>query len=140
VVTNLNADKLDGLSSADFARAGSGGSGGDAETLDGLDSTAFARSTMKTGTIVSGAASLDTSINMFVAKAVCPSGTVRTGGGAYAAGVTAMTSIPDGTLGWKAIGQFDAKAYVICLSPSGANIPGATALDAVAVYKELNRK
>jgi hypothetical protein len=117
VVTNLNADKLDGISSGSFAR-----------------------NSMVTGVIRSGSAHLDEELNMYVATATCPEGTVRTGGGGYTTGIVAAASAPepDG-LGWTVVGQFDARAYAVCLSPNGKAIPGAVSAavedDVVTAFK-----
>src|SRR4051794_27429711 len=48
-VTNLSADRLDGLSSGSFLR--STGKAADADKLDGLDSSVFARANGKTGVV-----------------------------------------------------------------------------------------
>src|SRR4051794_29522720 len=69
-VTNLSADRLDGLSSGSFLR--STGKATDADKLDGLNSTSFARTTGKTGVVLAA------DVNQ---AAHCPSGTVLTGGG-----------------------------------------------------------
>jgi hypothetical protein len=114
-----------------------------ADKLDGLHATSFARSTMKTGVIVSGSAHLDTATNFYVATATCPEGTLRTGGGSQIASSTVYASVPEGDRSWTVVGLYDARAYAICLSPSGESIPGATSMttrDVLAAAKQVADK
>ena len=114
-----------------------------ADKLDGLHATSFARSTMKTGVIVSGTARLDTETNFYVATATCPEGTLRTGGGSHIASSTVYASAPEGDRGWTVIGLYDARAYAICLSPSGSAIPGASSMstgDVLTTFKKFVNK
>ena len=122
-VTNLSADRLDGLSSASFLR--SNGKAADADKLDGISSTSFARTSGKTGVVMA------TDVDL---AARCPSGTVLTGGGGLGMGsFTLAYSGPDMTddgsfvpNSWIAIdpaGQ--AISWAVCYSPSGAAIKGA---------------
>lgn len=117
-----------------------------ADKLDGLDSSSFARSTGKTGTIWSDGgiwADLDEDgfADALLAFAVCPSGTVLTGGGgeddtpggtlwlseAIDTGVWAVSSstapasatVPDGTP------SDEIFAAAQCYNPKGA-VPGAS--------------
>jgi hypothetical protein len=122
-VTNLSADRLDGLSSGSFLR--STGKAVDADKLDGLNSTSFARTSGKTGVVV--AADVDQA-------AYCPAGTVLTGGGGLGMGsMTLFYSGPemkaDGTFApnsWMAIDPMGgAVSWAVCYSPSGAAIKGA---------------
>ena len=73
-VTNLSADKLDGLSSGSFLR--STGKAADADKVDGVHASSFARTSAKSG-VVTHAGYDD------YRGAVCPAGTVVTGGGGY---------------------------------------------------------
>jgi hypothetical protein len=114
-----------------------------ADKLDGLHATSFARSTMKTGVIVSGSPHLDTETGFYVATATCPEGTLRTGGGSHIASSTVYASAPEGDRGWTVIGLFDARAYAICLSPSGSDIPGASTMstqDVLTTFKRFANK
>jgi hypothetical protein len=131
-VTNLSADKLDGLSSGSFLR--STGKAADADKLDGLSSGSFARSTGKTGVVVASAVDR---------AARCPSGTVLTGGGGLALGSLSLAySGPDLTdqlefvpSSWIAIDPAGgALSWAVCYSPSGAAIKGAAS---TATLKKL---
>jgi hypothetical protein len=102
-----------------------------ADKLDGHSSGSFARSTGKTGTI----AVLD-------GVALCPAGTVVTGGGGVPQASTdgisySARAITDGgkTLnGWDAFATNDGSIIVIaeCYSPSGKAIPGSIEAGAAA--------
>ena len=126
-VTNLNADKIDGLDSTSFLR--STGKAADANLLDGKDSTAFALRAGRTATV----SDPDPSDPW---GPVCPTGTVSTGGGGGGGGAVMYsgTDFDDDESGnavpipnsWVVI---DTAGYVVgsqvtCYSPSGAAIPG----------------
>lgn len=110
-VRNLNADRLDGLSAGSFARAGG-----------------------KTGFFVSTAAADDADGNgvndIYVALAVCPPGTQRTGGGVqnFSIGQVLVNS-PDTGHSWVVgvigdnVNEIDAsniEARVVCYNPRGS--------------------
>lgn len=128
-VAYLNADRLDGLSSESFlpktAKAA------DAEKVDGINGASLALTTGRTGLIFGSATDPDG----FVNTAVCPAGTVATGGGGASLGDGSLTySGPDfndtsGALtpnSWFTDSS-DATviAWVTCYSPRGG-VPGAT--------------
>jgi hypothetical protein len=84
---------------------------------------------MTTGVIKSGSARLDTDLNLYVATATCPEGTLRTGGGSYIVSSTVYASAPEADgRSWTVIGLYDARAYAVCLSPTGSAIPGAVSM------------
>jgi hypothetical protein len=122
-VTNLSADRLDGLSSGSFLR--STGKSVDADKLDGLNSTSFARTSGKTGVVLAA------DVNQ---AAHCPSGTVLTGGGgislsAYQLAYTGPDStdtafVPNSWITLDSAGG-DSYSFAVCYSPSGAAIKGA---------------
>ena len=122
-VTNLSADKLDGLSSGSFLR--STGKAADADKLDGLNSTSFARTSGKTGVVLADDVNL---------AAHCPSGTVLTGGGGISLSTNQLAYTgPDSTdtafvpNSWITFdsGFGDSYSFAVCYSPTGAAIKGA---------------
>jgi hypothetical protein len=127
VVTNLNADKLDGLTGTSFLRSTS--KAVDADKVDGLDSTAFAKAALTTGTIAHDG-------YYDGLGAVCPTGSKFVGGGGYMPGVDDFvwysgpdwnadteTLIPNS---WIVIGNHGVgTSNVTCLRPSGGAIAGA---------------
>jgi hypothetical protein len=132
-VTNLSADRLDGLSSASFLR--STGKAADADKLDGLNSSSFARITGKTGTVVSEFPNW---------AATCPAGTVVTGGGGLASDPLIYsgpdiaedeTFVPNT---WLALSNEGAYSFATCYSPSGKAIAGS--LTGSAAQLKLNGK
>ena len=141
-IAQLNADKLDGLSSADFVKQGTPLN---AATLDGLSSESF----VKTGTVPVGgvgrvsAAGTATDLtgngvaDSVIAAAYCPAGSSPSGGGGLDATSTgyllATTPTSDGR-GWLfAVGitessgdtTGDTTTYAMCWGPSGK--PAGTA-------------
>jgi hypothetical protein len=134
-VTNLSADRLDGLSSASFLR--STGKAADAEKVDGINGASLALTTGRTGVITGSATDADG----LASTAWCPAGTVSTGGGGFVVDQgTVDYSGPDyqmsGTLipnSWY-FGAFDPATgqgvptvgYVVCYNPRGA-VLGASA-------------
>ena len=125
-VTNLSADRLDGLSSGSFLRTT--GKAADANLLDGVNSTSFARTSGKTGTIAHNG-------YWDGVGAKCPTGTVFASGGGYMPEMADFIyySGPDfnydtGALipnSWIVIGDYGiGVSNVTCYSPSGAAIPG----------------
>lgn len=109
-VTNLSADRLDGLSSGSFLRS--------------TAAAGFARTTGKTGIIIAPA--LDT-------MAKCPAHTIAVSGGGFAMGVSDYIwySGPgvDANFNpvantWKAVADGSTISWVSCYSPTGAAIPG----------------
>jgi hypothetical protein len=126
-VTNLNADKIDGLDSTSFLR--STGKAVDADKVDGYHASSFSMRSAKTGTIVH-----DGSIDYVGAK--CPTGTtISAAGGAPLYGYALAYSGPDwdATTGaiipnsWYVVDDqgYAGYAYVTCLNPSGGAVPGA---------------
>lgn len=107
-----------------------------ADKLDGLSSGSFARSTGKVGTI---AAVPDNENGNY--QAMCPSGTVVTGGGGVSTSglaISAKAVSPAGVLmnGWEAypvdINEEGFIVFAECYSPSGKSIPGSVESDAAA--------
>jgi hypothetical protein len=110
-VTRLNADLLDGLSSASFLRAN--GKAVDADKLDGVNSTAFALAGGQVGTIAT--------YGYITATAFCPAGTKLTGGGGLSVGGDMGMSAPDSEYydAWTVIGNGDVYALAQCWNPRG---------------------
>jgi hypothetical protein len=108
-----------------------------ADRLDGLSSGSFARSTGRTGTIAVAPRNL---AGMY--QAICPSGTVVTGGGGISkSGLTfsarAIDPVTSTTLnGWEAYpldsSEEDFIVIAECYSPSGKPVPGSLEADAAA--------
>lgn len=103
-----------------------------ADRLDGLDSTAFARSTGKTGYIIGYNEGFGD------ASATCPSGTQLTGGGGFAAGESNVLwqSAPDLSipLTWIASAtpsDEDLFVVAVCYNPKGS-VPGAASASSMA--------
>jgi hypothetical protein len=106
-----------------------------ADLLDGLDQTSLARASMRTGAGDVAATGSDTDgsggLDFFYAKATCPSGTQRTGGGIgdfTATGVTLWNG-PDVGNSWSVgvsvdetvdMDPTDVYASVVCLNPKGS--------------------
>lgn len=112
-----------------------------ADLLDGLDPTAFALTSGSTGYFQAASVGYDTDVNgvndVFIATAVCPAGTKRTGGGAIDFTITGVTFVnsPDTGNSWTVAvltdnatveDPTDVKATVVCYNPRGS-VPGATA-------------
>ncbi|GAB3685892.1 hypothetical protein [Angustibacter aerolatus] len=123
-VKNLSSDLLDGHSSSDFL--GRTAKAADADKVDGRSSTDFASAKGITGTVVASDAA-----------AVCPAGTVLTGGGGLAETGIALSG-PDTTEAgaivpntWLALAvssdETDVISLATCYSPLGKAIPGAIA-------------
>jgi hypothetical protein len=138
-VTNLSADRLDGLSSGSFLR--STGKAADANLLDGNDSTKFAMRSAKTGTIAHNG-------YWDGMGAKCPTGTVFVSGGGYMPEFADYIyySGPDftetGALipnSWIVMGDYGVGvSNVTCHSPSGASIPGvATSIDDTMGFDDM---
>lgn len=106
-----------------------------ADNLDGLDSTSFARTSGKFGEIDATGTAVDSDNNgktdTIVASATCPTGTQRSGGGAFD-GTTSgyiFLNAPDTNNSWTvAVGVDEATtedptkvtAAVVCYNPAGA--------------------
>jgi hypothetical protein len=129
-VTNLSADRLDGLSSTSFLR--STGKAADAEKVDGVNGASLALTTGRSGVVQGSATDADGDVS----TARCPAGTIATGGGggAFDTAASLAYSGPDfdpdtGALipgSWYAEASTGgAVAYVICYNPRGA-VPGAS--------------
>lgn len=104
-----------------------------ADEVDGFHASSFAKVTGKTGVITA-----------FNGPAVCPAGTVLTGGGGFGNapldynGPDPIFDANDNIVGyhanawWAAVVSGDAYSYAICYSPTGAAIPGAGTVPSAA--------
>jgi hypothetical protein len=99
------------------------------DLIDGVDSAAFALTAGRTGIIVGSATDADGYVN----TALCPAGTIATGGGGYATGPRDYLAYsgPDinanGAVlanSWFVSASGDSYAWVVCYNPRGA-VPGA---------------
>lgn len=118
-VTNLNADKLDGLSAGNFAR-----------------------STIRTGVITSTDVveiPFADGVVQYI-EASCPRGYPMTGGGGEGVGLTINGPLDSST--WVVSGSEARMAYAVCLSPQGLPMPGATVFKAFGsdLMKELRER
>lgn len=111
-----------------------------ADRLDGLDSSAFARTSGRTGYFSSAGTLLDTDSNgsydTVVAEAYCPAGTVMTGGGIedFTSTGYQIFNAPDTGNAWIVADGItegsgddgsELTADVVCYSPTGAGLAGA---------------
>lgn len=136
-VTNLNSDKLDGLSSGSFLR--STGKAADADRLDGKDSQDFATTAGRTDSIGYGGKFTDTdgdgTNDAVFAYADCPAGTLLTGGGFdNQSGGKVVSNLPYAGNEWDVFVSLDGTsdqegkvgAYALCYNPRGALVFPAT--------------
>lgn len=127
-VGNLNADRLDGLSSESLLRKT--GKAADAEKVDGINGASLALTTGRTGFIFGSATDPDGYVN----TATCPSGTIGTGGGGAAGTDGSLTfsgpNFNESNLSLIPNSWFidttnqTGIAWVVCYNPRG-KVPGA---------------
>jgi hypothetical protein len=136
-VTNLNSDKLDGLSSGQFLR--STGKAVDSESVDGVDSTALALAAGATAFVVANGTFVDLDSNgtpdALFASATCPAGTTLTGGGVnnFTSDGTTPVNSPTGGNQWTGASFADPtldavddlQAFAVCYNPRGGVLGGS---------------